>query len=121
MSELHKLQVLHTRYTALMIGWATAQGYEIAWGETLRSPVQAAANAATGVGIKNSLHELGLAVDLKLFKNGEYLTDSADYQLLGEYWKSLDPQCCWGGDFKDEHGNPRPDGDHFSITYQGIK
>jgi hypothetical protein len=121
MSELHRLQTLHTKFTALLIVYAISMGYEVGWGEALRKQEQADANASAGIGIKNSLHLLGLAVDLKLFRDGFYLTDSKSYAQLGEYWKSLDPLCCWGGDFKDKDGNPKPDGDHFSITYQGVK
>ena len=33
--------------------------------------------------------------------------------LFGAFWKSLDPDCCWGGDFND--------GNHYSIAYQGRK
>jgi hypothetical protein len=84
----------------------------------LRSPEQAALNAKKGSGIKNSLHLDKLAIDLNLFINGVYKTDSKDHKPLGDYWKSLstkDYQCCWGGDFK------KPDGNHYSIEHEGIK
>jgi hypothetical protein len=56
-----------------------------------------------------------LAVDLNLFKNGQFLTDSEAHRPLGDYWKSLHPDCCWGGDFS------KPDGNHYSMQYGGIK
>jgi len=49
----------------------------------------------------------GSPVDLQLFKDGVYLTDPAAYKIRGEYWKTLDPSCRWGGDFTTV------DADHF--------
>lgn len=93
-------------------------GYEVAFAEAYRSPEQADQNAAKGIGIKNSLHTLRLAIDLLLFKDGIYLTKSEDYKLAGDFWKSLSwggAICCWGGDFA------MPDGDHFSIEHNGVR
>jgi hypothetical protein len=115
MSTLRDLQSKHVRYTGQLIAFATEQGYELTWGETLRTPEQAMHNAATGAGISNSLHLIKLAVDLSLFKDGVFLTTVEDYKPLGEYWESLDPLCSWGGRFT------RPDADHFAITYQGVR
>lgn len=104
-----------------LIDFAYAQGYELSAGECYRSPEQAALNAQHGVGIANSLHILRLAIDLQLFKDGQYLTKSEDYRPLGEYWKTLDPEAAWGGDFRDAKGDPKPDGDHFSLSFRGIR
>jgi D-alanyl-D-alanine carboxypeptidase len=116
MSSLRELQSRHVLYTGKLIDWATQNGYELTWGETLRTPAQAMINAANGSGITHSLHLIKLAVDLSLFKDGVLLESVDDYRPLGEYWKSLDPLCCWGGDFAT-----RPDADHFSITWQGVR
>lgn len=83
--------------------------------EVERSKAQADANAASGVGISNSLHLIHLAADLSLYFDGVYQTQSEAYKPLGTYWKSLNPLCCWGGDFT------KPDGDHFSLTHNGVK
>lgn len=101
---------------AKLIDFAYAQGFELTAGELYRPPEQAALNAQHGSGIANSLHILRLAIDLQLFKDGQYLTDSAAYKSLGDFWKTLDPQCAWGGDF-----TPRVDGNHFSLSWGGIK
>lgn len=101
---------------AKLIEFAYAQGYELSAGECYRTPEQAALNAQHGSGIANSLHTLRLAVDLQLFKDGVYLTDSSAYKSLGEFWKTLDPDCAWGGDFVT-----RPDGNHFSLSWGGIR
>jgi hypothetical protein len=45
-----------------------------------------------------------------------YFQSTDAYKPLGDYWKSLDPLNCWGGDFK-----PKADGNHFSMTDGGQK
>lgn len=107
---------------ARLILWTYGHDYKVTLGEAYRTPEQAAWNARHGSGIKNSLHTEKLAIDLNLFiKNKitgvyEYKDDTESYKLLGDYWKTLDPDCCWGGDFKG-----RKDGNHFSLTHNGIK
>ena len=107
-------QRLFVRLIGLLIVWAYTNGYELTFGEALRTQAQANLNAASGAGISNSLHLLRLALDLNLFISGVYQTDSAAYKPLGEYWKSLNPLCRWGGDFS------KPDGNHFSLTHNGV-
>lgn len=114
--SLRELQSLHVRCVAKLIEFATEKGYGLTAGEWLRTPEQAMINAANGAGIVHSLHLIRLAVDLNLFRDGALLSTVEDYRPLGEYWKTLDPLCCWGGDF-----TTRPDADHFSITFQGVK
>jgi len=60
---------------------------------------------------KNSNHFLCLAVDLELFFDGRYLTETSDHEPLGEYWMSLGG--AWGGDFND--------GNHYSLEHNGVK
>lgn len=111
MSEtLREKQSRFVRLTGLLIEWATQQGYELTFGETWRTPEQAALNAAKGIGIRNSLHCDRLAVDFNLFRGGKLISD---YRPLGEYWESLSPDCRWGGRF----GDPP----HFSIEHGGRK
>ena len=113
MSDLHTAQALHVKLTGQLIEYIYAQGYELTWGEAYRTPQQAQWDAANHTGIVDSVHCDRLAVDLQLFKNGVYLTNATDYAFAGEFWKSLDPSCRWGGDFTTV------DADHFSITWQG--
>jgi len=84
------------------------EGWGITFGEAYRTPEQAAIYANSGAGILDSLHRQRLAIDLNYFINGVYKSNASEYLLLGEYWKSLDVNCRWGGDFKS-----RPDGNHF--------
>lgn len=113
---LREKQSLFCTLVAKLIVWCYANGYELTFGEILRTSAQAIANASSGAGISNSLHLLALAVDFHLFKDGVYLADTASYKSLGDYWKSLHPLCRWGGDFSS-----RPDGNHFSLEHNGVK
>ena len=106
------------RFTELvgrLIQWAYANGYELTFGDAYRSPEQAAANAAAGTGISKSLHTKRLAVDFNLFVDGTFQTETTAHTLLGAYWKSLDHDARWGGDFT------RPDGNHYSLEHEGRK
>jgi hypothetical protein len=106
------LRARQCRFTALLgqlITWATAQGYELAGKEWLRTPEQQRLYVQQGKSrTLHSKHLDGLAVDFALFLGGVYQTDSAAYQPLGTYWTSLDPACVWGGDW-----TRFPDGNHF--------
>lgn len=114
---LSEKQRLFMRLLAKFLVWIHEQpGLEVVGGELQRSKAQAEANAASGAGIANSNHLRCLAIDLMLFVNGVYQTETAAYAALGAYWKSLDPLCRWGGDFKG-----RPDGDHFSLEHEGVQ
>jgi len=95
---------------ALLIQKADELGYAVTFGEAWRTPEQAKWNASQGIGTATSLHIDRLAVDLNLYKNGEWLSKSEDHKILGEWWESLGADYRWGGRFK------RPDGNHYSIT-----
>jgi hypothetical protein len=111
--NLREKRCLLTRLTARLIDKAISLGYEPALDQVKRTQAEADANAAAGKGIKNSLHLLGLAVDLLLYRAGVYVTDTATYTELGEWWEQQHSLCRWGGRFKD--------GNHFSIEHEGRK
>ena len=98
-----------------LIAWCYANGFELTFGECYRTPEQAALNAKTGAGISNSLHTKRLAIDVNLFVDGVYQQESEAYRPLGDYWKTLDPECAWGGDFTKKDGN------HFSLAHEGVR
>ena len=102
-----------TYMVASLIIWAYEQDYELTFGEAYRTLEQAALNVTKGSGISNSLHTKRLAVDLNLFIRGVYITNSANYTPLGVYWESLGGS--WGGRFS------RPDGNHFSLSHEGVR
>lgn len=118
MSLLLTLQQRHVRLTGQLIDYIYLKegaSYSATWGQTLRDPATAMMNAVEGSGIAHSLHLIKLAVDLSIFKDGYLLKTVEDYRPFGEFWESLEPLCCWGGRFA------KPDADHFSITFGGVK
>ncbi len=108
--SLSAKQAKFAQNIAKLIIWADKHGYHITLGEAYRPPELAETYARRGIGIANSRHCSRLAIDLNLFKNGQYLQATKDHAPLGEYWKSLDKNNRWGGDFK------RPDGNHYEMT-----
>lgn len=116
MSEtLRQKQTRFALAVALLIRRADEIGYEMTIGEVERTAAQANANAKSGAGISNSLHCQRLAIDLHLFKDGRYITDSEGHAELGRWWKSLHPDHRWGGDFVKRDFN------HYSLTPDGVR
>jgi len=116
---LSEKQRLFVKLVGQLIEHVYEQGFEATFGDAYRSPEMAEIYAKQGKGIKNSLHTLRLAIDLNLFKDGKYLSDSNDYESFGKYWESLGSKygvnTTWGGRFS------KPDGNHFSIEHEGRK
>ena len=108
---LRQKQSLFVKLVALLLIEAHQRGYELTFGETYRSPEEAARLAKLGLGIKESLHTLKLAVDLNLFKDGRYLSSSESHRPLGEWWETQHELCRWGGRFND--------GNHYSLAHGG--
>ncbi|MDY6789862.1 MAG: M15 family peptidase [Thermodesulfobacteriota bacterium] len=106
MSELTRKQKRFPLMVSKLIQFAYENGYEIVFSYAFRC-------ADCPVGKKNSLHKKCLAIDLELFKDGVYLQKTEGHRPLGEYWESLDPENTWGGRFED--------GNHYSISYKGMK
>lgn len=69
------------------------------------------------VHMPGSLHVVGLATDILLYRDGVYLTETEDYRSLGEYWETLGTtlglDLVWGGRFSHSDGN------HFSMKWAG--
>jgi hypothetical protein len=115
MTLAHKQQHFAVLVARLIIE-ATRREWAVTFGEAYRSPEEAARLAKLGIGIAHSLHTQRLAVDLNLFINGQYQTDSAAYAPLGAWWEqqsSGEIVCAWGGRFST------PDGNHFSCEHEG--
>lgn len=107
-------QRLLTRLLPKLLNKAHQLGYEVTLGDAYRDPkVFGELGEKLGYGNAYSCHKLRLAIDLNLFKNKKYLDKTSDHKELGEYWESLHPLTCWGGRFND--------GNHYSITHEGVK
>lgn len=114
MSVILEKQKLFTRLLPRLIDFIHESGYECVQGDAFRDPrVFGEIGVSKGYGHPNSNHKRRLAKDLYLFRGDEFLTRTEDYQLIGEFWESLNPLCRWGGRFSD------PDGNHFSIEHEG--
>lgn len=112
---MSRLQEEFAQDAAKLIQKALEFGYGVTFGEAWRTPEQAQWDADHHIGITHSLHMERLAIDLNLFKDGQYLTDRTPYERLGLWWESLGSTHKWGGRFKSV------DLDHFSISPDGIR
>lgn len=122
MSDLKRKQIIFTKYLSHLL----SQFYEtdIVLGESWRSPETCALYEKEGKGISNSCHQVRLAQDLIVVRNGTPSNELSDYLPLALYWKQL-PQIfpadiqivtAWGGDFKT-FSDPY----HFSIEHNGTR
>ncbi len=109
MSELVKEQQKFSLMLGLLlVHIARETDYRVTLGESWRTPEQAAANAAKGIGIKNSLHCERLAQDLNFFRDDKLVPPPEE---VGAWWEEQGG--AWGGRF----GDPP----HFSLAYGGRK
>lgn len=121
-----------------LLQWGKDHGYEFTLAEAFRSDEQAEINAigysgrqrvasliesefpdlsekilnnGKANGIRHSIHQERLAIDLNVFKDGQWLSQTEQLRELGERWESKGG--AWGGRFRD--------GNHFSLEHNGIK
>lgn len=110
---LRQKQSQFARKVADLIIQAEAMGYEVTLGDAYRDPrVHGVMGEKKAYGAADSYHKNRLAIDLNLFKDGKYLSSTADHRPLGEWWESQGGT--WGGNFKHADGRPNPDGNHYS-------
>jgi len=67
-------------------------GFEVTLGDAYRDP-------RCPYGSKSSRHKSRLAIDLNLFRDGRYLTETKDHEPLGLWWEGQGG--IWGGRFND--------------------
>lgn len=97
-----------------LIDKAHELGFEVTLGDAYRDPrVHGKVGEKAAYGAAYSMHKSRCAIDLNLFKNGEYCTKTSDHKPLGEWWEQQHPLACWGGRFND--------GNHYSFEHQGRK
>lgn len=111
---LGQKQRLLTSLLPRLLDFAHYNGYETTLGDAFRDPrVFGAVGEDKGTySHDSSNHKRRLAIDLNLFKDGKYLTETKDHEPLGLFWESLHPLCRWGGRFND--------GNHYSIEHEGV-
>lgn len=106
--DLRQRQSYFTKLIGQLIVWVYQHpGWELTFGEGYDDDF-------TGH-MAGSLHYYRLAQDLNLFINGAWIKngDHPVWKELGDYWKSLDKDCAWGGDFTSRDSN------HFSLREFG--
>lgn len=111
METLGQKQQRFARMLPRLLDKAHELGFEVTLGDAYRDPRAFGPLGTRGVyGKARSAHKLRLAVDLNLFRNGEFLQDSASHAPLGEWWESQGG--VWGGRFED--------GNHYSLEHDGV-
>lgn len=113
MATLRELRCAFTSLLPNLIRKAQELGFEVAAGEVQRDPRVAALNAKAGTGIAQSVHLQGLAIDLHLYRAGQYQTQTEAHRALGNWWEAQHPKARWGGRWGD--------GNHYSFEWQGRK
>jgi hypothetical protein len=78
---LGQKRCLFTQLLARLIKYAAEAGYGVA--------VECVRCHLDGHHRKNSLHYLGLAADLNLYKDGVYLHTGAGHDILHNFWDSI--------------------------------
>ena len=102
--SLRKKQSKFLKMTTLLKLYADLLGYELTYGDAHR-------DERCPYGHPQSLHKDRLALDLNLFKDGVYLTDTENHRPLGEFWEFIGGS--WGGRWDD--------GNHYSLEHNGRK
>lgn len=112
--SLRKKQSEFAKLVGKLILKAYDLGFEVTLGDAYRDPrVHGAMGVRKSYSHPKSAHKIRLAIDLNLFKNGEFLETSDDHRPLGEWWEKQHPMARWGGRFDD--------GNHYSFEHEGVK
>lgn len=137
---LSEKQQVFSRLVARLIDRIDDAGFACALGECKRSDEQAEINAigtaaryrvaalikaefpqlaekitnnGKNNGVRNSVHQIKLAIDVDLFKGSAYLSATEDHRPFGEWWEQQHELARWGGRWGD--------GNHYSLEDRGIK
>ena len=112
MSTLGDKQKHFARLVPRLIDKAHEMGFEVTLGDAYRDPrAFGPVGLFKSYGNASSAHKQRLAIDLNLFKDGEFLTSTKAHEPLGEWWESQGGT--WGGRFND--------GNHYSLEHGGVK
>lgn len=112
--SLRKKQSEFAKLVPRLIDKAHELGFEVTLGDAYRDPrVHGSLGVRKSYSHPQSAHKVRLAIDLNLFKDGEFMELSEDHLPLGEWWEKQHPDARWGGRFND--------GNHYSFEHGGIK
>ncbi len=110
--SLRKRQSQFALAVSKLIAKAFELGFEVTFGDAYRDPrVFGKLGESKGYGNAKSCHKLRLAVDLNLFVDNEFRTDTESHRPLGEWWESQGGS--WGGRFNDAN--------HYSFEWEGVR
>lgn len=115
MSEsLGQKQRRFAKWVPRLIDKAHELGFEVSLGDAYRDArAFGPLGKVLSYGNAFSCHKVRLAIDLNLYKDGVYQETTEAHRALGEWWEAQGDDHCWGGRFKD--------GNHYSLTHEGIK
>lgn len=100
--SLRKKQTEFARLVPRLIDKAFELGFEVTLGDAYRDPrVHGEMGVRKTYSHPFSMHKARLAIDLNLFKDGEYLEGGEAHRPLGEWWEQQHPEARWGGRFND--------------------
>lgn len=114
MAGIVEKQQAFAQAAAELIQQAHRMGYGVTLGDAFRDArVFGEFGHKAGYGRARSLHKMRLAIDLNLFKDGEYLGSTEAHRPLGEWWEQAysNHDAAWGGRFND--------GNHYSFRLWG--
>jgi len=106
--SLGKRQEEFSRLLPALLNKAHELGFEIRGGDWFRDPrVHGEYGEDQGYGSATSNHKLKCAIDLNLFKEGEFKSLTEDHAELGAWWEAQGAKCRWGGRYND--------GNHYEL------
>jgi hypothetical protein len=105
MSELSIKQRQFAEMLPLLYLFIVQRGFKFTLGDAYR-------DKRCPYGHPQSLHRFRLAQDINLFlPDGTYLQETEDHKVIGAFWESIGGS--WGGRFND--------GNHYSLSYRGMR
>lgn len=115
--KLTEQQQYFTRMLTRLLNFAFDKDWGITLGEAWRSEETQKLYFEKKISkVKYGHHQKRLAIDLHIFINDVYNDDPENYKILANYWKNLDPDNIWGGDWSGEFFGVSGDYHHFQYT-----
>lgn len=117
--KLSEKQGIFLLNVAKLIQWVNEQDQWVTGGELHRPDELQKIYVESGKSkTLDGQHPKRLAIDLNLFIEGVYRSDTEAYKPLGQFWVSLHPDNRWGGDWNKDGATEDErfsDGNHFEM------